>query len=329
MNSENDDLANHPDLMGSEWADRIARIEKQHARRQRWSSRNRRMRQWIPVTAVLMVVLGAWIAFNRPNFGAVGVPSSGQPSTTSTKRAPETVRVNLAMPFLNTPAAGWADGAEGFAAPAPAPVGRFDADTVAAAYDRTRQALITARVDRATLLANDTARVLSLFAPKFREYAEKQIRDTPEDGKGMFVTALAPGQQLLPAQPKVNGTMAAQVNAEGDLAVHTNYVVAYAFDPGNPQKVRQAMDIVVVQRWEIDYTFVGATDGSGRPYAAESQGIWLRNGQGHTYAVDCSWARKGFLAPAFGNGYGLTPPEHNSDYYFDPTHSIPTTDGCH
>ncbi|MGW4244400.1 hypothetical protein [Nocardia sp. NPDC004722] len=332
MYSENDDLSNHPDLVGSAWADRIARIEKQHSRRQRWSGRNRQVRKWLPLGAVLVVVLGGWIAFNHPNFGGtVAVRSSSTPTTTSTRRAPETARVNLNMPFLNTPAAGWADGADGFVAPVAAAVGGYDAGTVASAYERTRQLLITQRVDRAAITSNDTGRVLSQLAPKMREFAEGELRDKPDSTTGFYVTAIAPGQVLLPAQPKVFGSMQAQLNEEGELAIHTNYVVAYAFDPGDPQRVRQAMDMIVVQRWEVDYTFANATDAAGRRWVEGTQGIWLRKAQGHTYSGECTWGNKGFLAPSFAKAQSMggAPPEHNADYYFDPTHPIPTGDNCH
>ncbi|WP_405136915.1 hypothetical protein [Nocardia sp. NBC_01388] len=326
MHNEHDDLSEHPDFAGPEWNERISRIEKEYSRQQSWGVRKHKLRSKLPILAVVAVVVGL-LAIWHETSGAVGLQSSATPATTATSRAPETVRVNLNMPFLNTPAADWADGADGFQPPAPAPVGGYDAAAVAAAYARVRQALIAQRLDRTAMAADDAGPALALFAPAFRDAAVKELRDHV-DANGLYVTALAPGTQLLPSQPKVKGSMSADTDEDGNLVVHTNYVVAYAFDPGNPQRVRRALDLVVVQRWDADYTITGDTVG-GHHWAEDSQGMWLRHGQGDTYSVDCAWARKGFLAPSIGGVRGGgTPPEHDSDYYFDPNNPISRTDSC-
>ncbi|MCU1644290.1 MAG: hypothetical protein JWN03_4565 [Nocardia sp.] len=325
MFNEHDDLSEHPDFAGPEWNERITRIEKEYSRRQSWGQRKHKLRTKLPIIAVIAVVVGLLAVWHETS-GAVGLQSSATPTTTATSRAPETVRVNLNMPFLNTPAANWADGADGFQPPAAEPVGGFDAGAVSAAYTQVRGVMIAQRLDRTAMAADDPGPALALFAPKFRDDALQRTRDNPDDHSNYYVTALAPGTQLLPSQPKVKGSMTAGVDVDGNLVVHTNYIVAYAFDPGNPQRVRRALDLVAVVRWEVDYSVVSDT----RRYSGANLGLWLDHGKGDIYSMDCAWSRKGFLAPTIGaaQGGGTTGSGHDSDYYFDPNHPLPQTDGC-
>lgn len=325
-----DELFDHPDLSSAEWDARAAKLEREYARRTPRAPRNRKLRSGLPVILVIVAVLGGWACFSHPWRGAVPVQTAASATVTATSRAPSYYRVNLNMPFLETAAADWPDGAAGFQPPPAAPVGNYDADTVATAYQKVRQLLILQRIDRAAITTNDTARVLGQFAPTFRDHAVQQLQSEPDKATGYYVTAIAPGQLLLPAQPKVTGNMSAAVDKDGNLSIHTSYITAYAFDPGDATRVHDAMDIIVVQRWDVDYTVIGdqvAADGGH--YATADQGIWMDNGAGHSYGGECGWARKGFLAASLGNGHGLGLPEtRDPDYYFDPGHPLPTTDGC-
>jgi hypothetical protein len=249
------------------------------------------------------------------------------PSVTET--SPSTTRtvmeqkpgVDLSQPFLDTPAAGWADGEAGIVAPAPAQVGSYSPEAVAAGYARVRQAVITARLDRAVLEGHDFERYLTLLAPG----AQAQIRPhyAPNVPDAYFYTTrVADGFHLLPVQPKVLGGMWAEQDAEGALLIHTNYVFAYAFDPGDADIV-DVMEMVTVDRMQADYRILNGE------WVGADQGLWPGAVQAYGYSVACAAYDKGNLAPAYSEpnlgGTGTADDEKNA---FDPKTPIPTTSSC-
>ncbi|WP_297613786.1 hypothetical protein [Nocardia sp.] len=231
-------------------------------------------------------------------------------------------QVDQARPFDNTPAANWASGAAGIVLPPATPIGRFSAEQVTTAMTRAQQLIVLARLDQHVLGTGDAEPVLALLAPG--QVADLRPKLTPgNESQNWWVTAkLAPGFQLLPAAPRVNGSMSEALDKDGELTIKTNYIVAYAFSAPDQSKVHDPMDIIVVARQETEYTLI---DDSG--YDAASQGVWFGEINAFTYAGDCSWFRKGFLAPSYGeSGVGL--PVRPTEQYFDPTIPLPTEHDC-
>jgi len=242
------------------------------------------------------------------------------PSTTGTVMAQEP-GVDLSQPFLDTPAAGWPDGEAGIVVPAATRVGSYSADAVAAGYQRVRQVLITARLDRAVLVGHDVQRYLALLAPDAAAQVGPDLTQPSPDGH-YWATRIADGFHLLPVQPKVLGSMWAEQDPDGALLIHTNYVFAYAFDPGDADVV-DAMDIVTVDREDADYTI---TNGD---WAASAQGVWPGAVSAYGYSIACDAYERGELAPAYserrpgGLGSGL-----DEKQAFDPKAPMPTADTC-
>lgn len=253
--------------------------------------------------------------------GGSGVTASA-PSTTRTVMA-ERPGVDLSQPFVDTPAAAWADGEAGIVAPTPTQVGSYSPEAVAAGYARARQAVITARLDRAVLEGHDFERYLTLLAPG----AQTQIRPdyAPNVPDAYFYTTrVADGFHLLPVQPKVRGGMWAEQDAEGALLIHTNYIFAYAFDPGDVRIVN-VLDMVTVDRMQADYRILNGE------WAAADQGLWPGAVRAYGYAVACHAYDQGFLAPAYGEpNWGGAGPGTDKDRKnaFDPKAAIPTTSNC-
>jgi hypothetical protein len=270
----------------------------------------------VGVVAALVVVIAV-----MDRTGGSGVTESS-PSTTQTVME-EKPGVDLSQPFLDTPAAGWANGEAGIVAPAPTQVGSYSPEAVAAGYARARQAVITARLDRAVLEGHDFERYLTLLAPGAQAQIRPDYAPTVPDAY-FYTTRVADGFHLLPVQPKVLGGMWAEQDAEGALLIHTNYIFAYAFDPGDAHIVN-VLDMVTVDRMQADYRILDGT------WATSDQGLWPGSVQAYGYAVACHAYDKGFLAPAYsepnwgGAGPGTDKDKKNA---FDPKASIPTTSTC-
>ncbi|MET9490263.1 hypothetical protein [Nocardia sp. NPDC006630] len=296
------------DLSDDNWAKRVERRELRRLRR-------RRLLPWMGIPAVLAVLITAALLYH-PHSNALNV------NIPLTSAAPPAFQVDQARPFDNTPAANWASGAAGIVLPAAAPIGRYSAAQVESAMTRAQQLIVLERLDPHVLETGDAEPVLALLAPG--QVAELRPKLTPgNESQNWWVTAkIAPGFRLLPAAPRINGDMSPALDKDGELTIKTNYIVAYAFSAPDPSTVHDPMDIIVVARQETEYTLI---DDSG--YDAASQGMWFGEINAFTYAGDCAWFRKGFLAPSLGEaGVGL--PVRPTEQYFDPTIPLPTEHDC-
>ncbi|MFB8007552.1 hypothetical protein [Nocardia sp. NPDC056000] len=233
------------------------------------------------------------------------------------------LRVNPDHPFRDTPANQWREGSDGIEEPPAVPVGRFPIEQVAAAQDRAKQLIVLARLDQHTLDTGDAEPIIALVAPG--QGAEIRSKSAPgnEAETWWVTTKLAPGFKLLPARPRVNGSMSATQDDKGELVIKTNYLVAYAFQAPDPKAISDPMEIIVLVREEIDYTWV---DDSA--YDAPSQGMWLDHASSFTYAGNCAWFKKGFLAPSYSDTPSYGTQVRPTEQYFDPTIPLPTENDC-
>ncbi|MCE7011531.1 hypothetical protein LWC34_53285 [Kibdelosporangium philippinense] len=277
----------------------------------------KRYRAKVAMLSVGVAVVAGIVAFNE-------VTGTAEPRTVDVKAAAPPVQVDFNRPFLGTPAADWSDGAEGIVAPPAQAVGPFNAQQVKDAYAQVRQVLITSRLDRAVLEQHDVERYLKLLAKDSQRKMRPVFADEPHEAHA-YATRLATGFRLLPAEPKVRGRMwAEQGNKPGELVVHTNYVFAYAFDTSEPDRLRNAMDIVAVGRWDVDYSVLGDK------YAATSRGVWASRSHGFTYSMGCDALQAGYLAPAYSqrrDGEGSDQSEDRTAY-FDPSADLPSQTTC-
>ncbi|WP_280406567.1 hypothetical protein [Nocardia carnea] len=256
---------------------------------------------------------------------AVGSRTADPPAEVGASATPplrEYARVDPARPFADTPAAKWG---EGIMVPPAVPVGRYSAEEVATAMTAVRQLIITARLDRHVLETHDVEPVLAQLAPHQAAEVRKAVRPGNEAETSWISVKIAPGFRLLPVPPRVAGSMTPVVNAEGELVIRTNYLVAYAFHTDHPEQLDGPLDIIAVDRWEADYIWV-----SDARYDAGSQGIYYGEMRGHTYSVNCALHDRGFLAPNYSNPpdpFG-EPDTRDPEYYFDPAEPVVTERGC-
>lgn len=311
----NDNIFDHPDLAGAEWAAK----ERQQVRRSFW----RRHRLRLSVLLVLAVVIAGAVVYNvfRPKDAAPAevLPASSQGSVTTTGTATSTAasfKVDLRQPFLGTPAAGWGDGEAGIVVPQAVALNGFPAAKVAEALDKARTAFIESRLDRKVVQDNNIDSLVNVFAPD----AQKAIRDEPA-----YRNRIKPGFKLIDGvAPKVSGKMTVEAGKKGELVIHLNYVVAYAFYTDKPEDLTNAMDIVVVERSDQQYVFH-----EDETVAKSSWGLWPDKAEGYLYSMACTPAKEGLIAPAYSERrLGLGPETSASVNAFDPNSPIRTDTTC-
>lgn len=236
----------------------------------------------------------------------------------------ERAAIDPARPFQNTPAAGWAEGEAGIVAAPATQVGRYPAQQVAAVMERVRQAIFAARLNRHVLESHDAEPVLALLSAQQATSARELIRPGNEAETWWLSAKIAEGYSLLSATPRVIGTMTPRIGDDGELVIGTNYLVAYAFEAWDVAQLDDPLDIVAVDRWEVDYEWV-----EDSRYVEESQGLHLGATRGFTFGANCAMVRKGFLAPGYSDtGLATGPSSQPVEAYFDPNAPLDEHSNC-
>jgi hypothetical protein len=288
-------IETHPELMDPDWqkhAEREAWTEVKKSKRRNGSPRKKRPGLWVSLGLVVLVA-GA-VALNQLRDTSandnVTTPQNAVPTA-----LPQYAKVDLAEPFARTPAADWKDGAAGFTVPAPAAIGAFSAKEVAKAYEQVNNAVIQSRLDRKMLIGHDPSAYLALLTTNEAKRA-KETLDKPDKFEGAaLVTQVADGFTLLPSGPKLSGRLSAKPgDDEGELIIHAEYLIAYAFDTKKPEDLTSPGDIVVFQRQDENYSLL-----KGR-YVKEDLGLSAAYGEGGvTYSMACAAFKAGYLAPVY------------------------------
>jgi hypothetical protein len=105
---------------------------------------------------------------------------------------------------------------------------------------------------------------------------------------------IKPGFKLLDVAPKVTGSLSVTAGEKkGELVIRANYAIAYAFNTDRPDRLRDAMEIVSVTRYDEQYHYYG--DG----YVKSGQGLWVGDVKSLWFAVACGPAKDNLLAPAY------------------------------
>ncbi|MFD4644593.1 hypothetical protein ACFWN2_45310 [Lentzea sp. NPDC058436] len=281
------DIEDHPDLKDAAWIRDANRRAKREIRKQRRQARRRRHGGKIVSVVSLLVIGGVLYGFYRAGkFSDVSLPDVELPYS----------GVNVQVPFAKTPAEQWPEGEKGIVAP--------DANP---AYEQVRQALIASRLDPATLTDHKPDRFLAMLAPPAREHIAKDVSG--------WVTRLKQGTKLLPNGIRASGKMTLG-EKDGYPAVTTDYVFAYAFEPPDPKKLLDQMEIVAAVREQVTYTIT-------------PEGLWPSDSTGFQYSIACQAAREGFLAPQFTEppkyGDGVAGDEKK---HFSVDGQMPTENSC-
>ena len=188
--------------------------------------------------------------------------------------------LDVTHPYDSTPAADWADGADGIATPPARPVNGFSAEQVKTATEQVRDVLVSSRLDRRMLIDHDPEGFLAKLAPDARRQLTPLFSHGREPEVQSLVSMIAKGSALLPVEPKVDGEMSVRRGNAGELMVHTNYVFVYAFQPEGPTRLVDAMNVLVVVRADVDYV-----QREGDRWTAGSQGLWYGDATGYAYSI--------------------------------------------
>ena len=345
--SPDESIDTHPDLIDPEWNARVEREAQQAVKRskalrvqepaQPKPARTERRRFGLSsrsLSAILgvLILVGLFVLVNRVSGSGSSTPATpqgaipiGTAAAAPTPTSRQHTQLNLNAPFLDTPAAGWSDGQAGIQPPTAAAVGKWNAKTVAAAESSVKQTLVTAHLDPAMLTNHDPAAYLATLAPNARTDEQKRL-NTPNDRDNGAVSLLATGFHLLPVPIKVDGSMSPDTDPKtGDLVIHTNYVFAFAFAPGQAQDVSQPWQIIVVQHVAEDFTVV-----SGTHIAAADKGLWNTSAHSYLDQMSCTWFDQGYLAPAFADNARIGAPTdtEDPDALYAPSHSLNVPAGC-
>jgi len=330
-------IETHPDLIDPEWQKRAEREAWTEVKRSRRKARGRSERRGVRRPAVwlsagLAVLVAAAVVINvlrdrnaSNSFDPAAPPAP--PPTTAPSVLPDVSPVDITRPFDNTPAALWKDGVAGFTIPEAQPVGSFSAKQVSDAYGQVTQAVSRARLDRTTLESHDLTAYLSSFAPSESERL-KPILDKPEkaDASG-YVTLIADGFHLLPTGPRLNGKLSAQAGSrKGELTIHAEYVIAYAFDTPHPKDLRSPSEIVAFIRADQNYTVL-----TGSTWYKADQGLSYGASTGsETFSMACGAANAGYLAPAYSEAVSKNSGSANYDEtkIYDLDKPLELVDGC-
>lgn len=305
----------------TDWANSVARAATEDVRELLRAERRRRRGRWFAGGLVVLAVGAVVTLLVR---SSVFAPVAGDPVSGGPRQMTAGARLDMARPFDSTPAADWPDGAAGITAPAPAAVGGFSAEQVAEATGLVRDVLIASRIDPRLVVRHDPAGYLGYLATDAKRQLEPLFGDGNEPDVQSLVSMVATGSELLPAEPKVSGSMTVRAGDQGELVVHTNYVFAYAFRPDQPTKLRDAMNVIVVVRADVDYVLR-----SGARWTPDSRGLWFGDASGYGYSIGCDAYRKGFLAPAATEpSVSTQSDDRDPGMFFDPGAPLQAAGGC-
>ncbi|MFE7597684.1 hypothetical protein [Streptomyces sp. NPDC057494] len=122
------------------------------------------------------------------------------------------------MPFRNSPATGWAEGADGIYVPGALPSGGFTAEDITAVLEDVRTLLAETSVSERTLAGAEPTAALALL----------DARGVGDGVRKDMVTRFDPEEVYLDESGiRTRGSMRYEVSAAGELVVHTDYTFVY------------------------------------------------------------------------------------------------------
>ncbi|MFI7354542.1 hypothetical protein ACIBTP_11415 [Streptomyces avidinii] len=198
----------------------------------------------------------------------------------------------LQDPFRGSPALQWADGAAGIEVPEATAMGGMSKETVADALQKTRQFLVAANLDPATLRGERPAGALALLDPRQPEIPQLLeqylTRPTEQDTPVTVFTRFDPAEvKPVGDVVKVRGSMRVEKGEPGEVLVVTDYTFVHPLTKGGTSVqrtiVRRQITLALLDpvRWETT---------RGRLQLREYQADWSN--------VECE-AGDGFLHPQF------------------------------
>ncbi|MDQ0794559.1 hypothetical protein [Streptomyces sp. B1I3] len=211
-----------------------------------WQERNgrARKRRRIAATLGMVVVLGALVVTMRPSLltdhlpggdssaDAGPLPAETAPPAAAPGDTPVGEQPTRTQPFRGSPALRWADGAAGIEVPEAEAVGGRSKAQVAELLRTTRQFLVAANLDPATLRGEKPKEALALLDPEQKDVQEllDTAWDRPDEKHDplMLFTRIDPDDaRLVGDVVKTRGRMTFEAGDEGTVEVHADYTFVY------------------------------------------------------------------------------------------------------
>lgn len=326
-----DDIERRIQELNDEIGRRHAREQKARERSARRQRRRGHRSQWVTaVVVVLLIAAGTALYYlhgRSPTASAAPASHTPSPSAPPQLASPQP-NGPPADPFADSPADGWADGANGIVIPATGPHGPFTAAQVRAAYATTRNLLIAQNLNWPTLNGGSPSAFEHLLPSWFESQFVADLNKTGREANGDlrtsrgYVTSFAPGTtQFVTQVVKVRGTMTAGTSTYSGtevLKVSFVYVFAYAVEP--PGKPDDWMRVAQQQHGYLDF-------GPSSMVDFQSSNMGFFTGGGLCGVTD------GYIYPSFPQGpspsvkpsgptqdpYSLATPQAGTSYTCRPT----------
>ncbi|WP_433340926.1 hypothetical protein [Streptomyces sp. CA-253872] len=277
----------------------------------------RRRAPWfaIVVAAVVVLAIVAFVPGPLTGWFRFGPAAGPGPAAVSAQRP--TVR----EPFRGSPAAGWAEGADGIEVPAAHATGGLSEAEVGRALARTKDFLVASNLDPGVLRGARPDEALGLIDPRQRQVRDYVTRAFREPGPGsdplrLFSRFDQTRVRFAGDVVRTRGTMTYREGEDGALDVSTDVTYVYPVVravAGDDEVVRTIVRREVVARWE-------APARSGAPrgtFALLSYASDVTNG-------GCG-DREGYFVPEFGAERATVAPGHGT--VIDPYDRARSVDG--
>lgn len=236
---------------------------------------------------------------------------SGAPSEEALPDAP-----TLQEPFKGSPALRWADGAAGIEVPRATAVGWMSKDQVATALKRTKEFLVAANLDPATLKGAKPAAALELLDPQqpdVRSVMEKGLVEPTRDQDPTLLFSRFDPAEVRPVGQvvKTRGRMTVEKGKRaGEVLVHTDYTFVYPV-----VKVRPGADEVARTIVRRQITFVLPDP---EKYMATKGKLSVDTWNSNVGNDDCERPEDGFFHPMFEEDLIADPAPEGSGPAVDP-----------
>ncbi|MET9426806.1 hypothetical protein [Streptomyces sp. NPDC003036] len=273
-------------------------------------SRRTRRRRWAAPLGVLLA-LGLAVVAVRPDLVTDRLPGRDTGSEAGTLPA-ETARPTgappeepfpdqptLEEPFRGSPAAAWEDGAAGIHVPEAKAVGGMSKEQVAHALTSTRQLLITANLDPATLRGERPKAALELLDPlqtDGRRLIEKALSAPGAEQNPLWAFSRFDPSEVRPAGAivKTRGRMTYEKGErDGQVLVHADYTFVYPVVRARPGATEVARTVVRREMTFALYDPAKIRTTPGKLYVLR----WLESAGND----DCTRDADGFLHPQFAS----------------------------
>ncbi|WP_240351300.1 hypothetical protein [Streptomyces olivoreticuli] len=157
-------------------------------------------------------------------------PETGRPSGAPGKASADTP--TLSRPFAGSPAEQYADGAKGIVVPEAAATGAMSKERVATVLELTKDFLIAANLEPATIRGDRPAAALALLDPQQDDVSTMVTTaldkpDREHDPLKLFSRFDKNEVRMVGETVKTRGRMTFKEDADGSVIIHTDYTFVY------------------------------------------------------------------------------------------------------